>query len=167
MLAGRCFQRREKSGATPRARNLSASMVLFCWLSVLPDIDVAAFRLGIAYSDPLGHRGATHSLLFALAIGVAAAALAYRRFEAGFARLALFCFVVIATHPLLDALTDGGLGVELFWPLSTRRFFAPFRFIPVAPIGARFLSTAGLSVALTELVYFAPVFAIALWPRSK
>ena len=71
MLAGRCFQRKESM--TPPPRNLVASMVLFCWLSVLPDIDVAAFRLGIAYSDPLGHRGATHSLLFALAIGVAAA----------------------------------------------------------------------------------------------
>jgi len=166
LLAGRCFQRKEKSGAPP-ARNVGASMLLFSWLSVLPDIDVVAFSLGIAYSDPLGHRGATHSLVFALAVGVATAALAYRRFASSFVRLAVFCFVVIATHPLLDALTDGGLGVELFWPLSTRRFFAPFRFIPVAPIGARFLSAAGLSVALTELVYFAPVFAIALWPRSK
>jgi len=167
LLAGRCFQRKKKSGTSPPPRNLGASMLLFCWLSVLPDIDVVAFRLGIAYSDPFGHRGATHSLVFALAVGVAAAVLAYRRFGSSFVRLAVFCFVVIATHPLLDALTDGGLGVELFWPLSTRRFFAPFRFIPVAPIGARFLSAAGLNVALTELVYFAPVFAIALWPRGK
>ncbi len=140
-------------------------MVLFSWLSVLPDLDVVAFTLGIAYSDPLGHRGATHSFAFALAIGIATAAFAYRWFTTSFWRLALFCITVVASRPMLDALTDGGLGVELFWPLSVRRFFAPFRFIPVAPIGARFLSTNGLLVAVTELVYFAPVFALALWPR--
>jgi inner membrane protein len=142
------------------------SMLLFCVLSLLPDVDVIAFTLGIPYSDPLGHRGATHSAAFALAIGLIAAAFAHHRFGVAFPRLAFLCLVVVATHPLLDAFTDGGLGVELFWPLSPRRFFAPVRFIPVAPIGARFFSARGMIVAATELFYFAPVFAFALWPRS-
>src|SRR5438270_9121496 len=39
--------------------------VLAVICSVLPDIDVAGFRLGIHYQDLWGHRGMTHSLLFA------------------------------------------------------------------------------------------------------
>jgi inner membrane protein len=33
--------------------------------SVLPDIDVIGFHFGIRYGDFWGHRGFTHSLLFA------------------------------------------------------------------------------------------------------
>ena len=33
--------------------------------AILPDFDVAAFALGIPYADNFGHRGASHSLLFA------------------------------------------------------------------------------------------------------
>jgi hypothetical protein len=38
-------------------------VAVFC--SVLPDIDVVGFRFGIHYADLWGHRGMTHSLLFA------------------------------------------------------------------------------------------------------
>jgi inner membrane protein len=34
--------------------------------SVLPDLDVIGFRFGIHYSDFWGHRGFTHSLIFAV-----------------------------------------------------------------------------------------------------
>ncbi len=37
-------------------------------LSVLPDIDVIGFKLGVHYGDLWGHRGLTHSLLFAAVI---------------------------------------------------------------------------------------------------
>src|SRR5258708_20089423 len=33
--------------------------------SVIPDLDVIGFRFGIRYTDFWGHRGFTHSLLFA------------------------------------------------------------------------------------------------------
>ena len=35
-------------------------------LAMLPDADVIGFALGIDYADPWGHRGATHSLAFAV-----------------------------------------------------------------------------------------------------
>jgi len=41
--------------------------------SILPDIDALGFRMGIAYGDVFGHRGFTHSLLFASLVGVAGA----------------------------------------------------------------------------------------------
>ena len=39
----------------------------------LPDFDVVAFKLGIAYHDAFGHRGFSHSLLFAAILGALAA----------------------------------------------------------------------------------------------
>ena len=67
----------------------------------------------------------------------------------------------------LDALTDGGLGAALAWPFSDARFFAPWRPIPVAPIGVGMLSRRGLEVVLAEAVLFLPIFAVGLWPRRS
>jgi inner membrane protein len=55
-----------------------------------------------------------------------------------------------ASHGLLDAMTDGGRGVALFWPFTARRYFLPWRPIPVAPIGIGFLSGEGLAIAERE-----------------
>jgi len=74
---------------------------------------------------------------------------------------------VVASHPLLDCLTDGGLGCALLWPFSNERFFAPWRPIPVAPIGPAFLSARGLRIAVTEVVLMAPFLIYALWPRAR
>jgi inner membrane protein len=145
---------------------LSAAMVFWSLLSLLPDADVIGFRLGIRYSATWGHRGATHSFAFCLGIAVLAAGGA-AVLRAPPWRTFIVAACVLVSHPLLDTLTDGGLGCALFWPLSERRYFAPWRPIPVAPIGRIFFSRAGLSVALAELVLFAPVFAFALWPRRR
>ena len=47
-------------------------------VAILPDVDVLAFRFGIAYEHPLGHRGITHSLLFAAVVGLLTPSLAFR-----------------------------------------------------------------------------------------
>ncbi len=84
---------------------------------------------------------------------------------ASIGHIAIGMAAVVASHGLLDAMTDGGKGVALLWPLTTKRFFFAWRPIPVAPIGAGFLSLRGLRVALVELFEFAPVFAYALFAR--
>src|SRR5438552_1734205 len=40
--------------------------------SILPDVDVLAFPLGVQYGSAFGHRGFTHSLVFALAAALVA-----------------------------------------------------------------------------------------------
>jgi inner membrane protein len=142
-------------------------MVALAALSLLADIDVLAFRLGIPYSAPFGHRGATHSLAFALFAGCAAAALGWRAGLRPLWRLLLVTSLVAVSHPLLDAMTDGGLGVALLWPFSNARFFAPWRPIPVAPIGSGMLSSRGLHVFAVEAVWSLPLLVWALWPRSS
>ena len=121
--------------------------------SVIPDLDVIGFRFGVAYGAQFGHRGATHSIAFALAMGAAAALGATRlRVKKAFA----FFFVAScgASHGLLDSFTNGGSGVALWWPFSEERFFAPWRPIEVSPLSAaRFLSHRGLEVLGSELVW--------------
>jgi inner membrane protein len=130
---------------------------------LLPDADVFGFRLGVHYEDPWGHRGATHSLVFAVAVAVMALAVA-KAARLPALRTALVALVVVSSHALLDTLTDGGLGCALLWPFSNQRFFAPWTPLPVAPIGRAYLSGEGLRVAAVELVALSPVLAYALWP---
>jgi inner membrane protein len=145
-------------------------MLAFSALSLAPDLDIIAFRFGIPYGAPFGHRGAAHSVCAALALA-SVAALATRLTpeqaagRQGRARLWLLCAAVATSHGLLDSLTDGGLGIALLWPLSNRRYFAPWTPIPVAPIGAGMFTARGLRVVLTESLQFAPLVVWSLWPR--
>jgi inner membrane protein len=133
-------------------------------LALLPDVDILAFQFGIRYGAPFGHRGAVHSLVFALVLGLLAwAAAAVWKLPAW--RLSLVAVLVVASHGLLDTLTDGGRGIALLWPFSYQRYFAPWRPIPVAPVGARLFTQAGVRLMVYEAVLFLPVFLIAAWPR--
>ena len=132
--------------------------------AVLPDLDVAGFAFGVRYAEALGHRGLSHSLVFALAV----AALAFCAAPLLRAkRLTAFCVILFAvlSHIALDAATTGGLGVAFFWPFEETRHFLPFRPIAVSPISPRaFLSEWGLRVMLSELRWVwtpCAVFALA------
>ena len=123
--------------------------------SVIPDLDVIGFRFGIHYGDFWGHRGFTHSLLFAALIAGVAAVAMHRPFtETRRIRLFLSLFVATASHGFLDALTDGGLGVAFFLPFDNQRYFLPWRPIRVSPIGAsRFFTSRGMAVLQSELLW--------------
>lgn len=129
--------------------------------AMLPDADVVALKLGIEYAHALGHRGASHSLAFALASGAVAAGGA-RWLRAPAMATLLFIALSAASHPLLDMLTDGGLGVALLWPWSEARHFAPWRVIEVSPFANRFFSARGAEVLLSEFRWvWVPVLALA------
>ncbi|HKH49861.1 MAG TPA: metal-dependent hydrolase [Thermoanaerobaculia bacterium] len=123
--------------------------------AALPDADVLAFAVGIPYEQMLGHRGLSHSPAFAAAVAAALVA-CFRRGVRGLSPGALgaYFFAVTASHGLLDALTDGGLGVAFLAPFSGERFFFPWQPIEVSPIGLRrFLSGRGLEVLRSELLW--------------
>jgi inner membrane protein len=143
-----------------------SAMLGWSALALLPDIDVVGFIRGVPYGAEWGHRGATHSLTLAV-IGGVAVGLAARWFKRPVARTMAFAIVVLASHGLLDTMTDGGLGIALLWPFSLTRFFAPWRPIVVAPIGLDFFTTYGATVAASEVVLFAPLLVFALWPRTR
>jgi inner membrane protein len=122
-------------------------------LAILPDIDAIGFFLGIPYGSTFGHRGFTHSILFALLAGFAAAYWIelYHRGSRMWWLLAAYFFLVVLSHPILDAMTTGGLGVAFFSPFSNERYFFPWRVIQVSPIGVgSFFSEWGRRVMLSE-----------------
>lgn len=132
-------------------------------VAMLPDADVIAFRLGIDYADQLGHRGATHSLMFAAMIGLLGV-WAARLLDVAPWRAALWLAACTASHPLFDAMTNGGLGVAALWPWSEERLFAPWRPILVSPIGLDFFGERGGRVLASEIqCLWLPTFAIAAW----
>jgi inner membrane protein len=133
-------------------------------LAVFPDFD--AFS-SAAYGALLGHRGFTHSLVFALWLAALAASLTFRPLRANFWALTGVFFLAAASHGLLDALTRGGMPIPFFWPLTEQRYgdWGP---VPVAdlalevpdPRRSRALRSELLWVWLPTGVFVA---SLALW----
>ena len=124
--------------------------------SLLPDLDVLGLRFGIHYADSWGHRGFTHSLVFAAGIASVIVAVGFRHGVAETRPLLLwsYFFLVTASHGFLDAMTDGGLGVAFFAPFDNRRFFLPWTPIRVSPIGVnRFFTPRGIAVLHSEILW--------------
>ncbi len=135
----------------------------FC--SVLPDLDVVGFAFGIPYEHLFGHRGFTHSILFAIVVGLMVPRLAVKpdSFPSiSYGRLAFFFFGVTLSHGLLDACTNGGLGIAFFAPFDSTRYFSPWTPLKVSPIGiGSFFSYWGIQVILSEVVWIG--IPVGLW----
>ena len=130
------------------------SIGMFC--SIFPDADVLSFTFGIPYEAFWGHRGFTHSLLFAFLLGLLVTILFYRKsFRKWTVSLYVLYFsLCTASHALLDAMTSGGLGVAFFSPWDNTRYFLPWRPIKVSPIGVEnFFSEWGKNVLLSEFYW--------------
>jgi inner membrane protein len=161
---GACFYR-------PGAQNRVWVAGVAC--SVIPDLDVIGFRFGIHYGDFWGHRGFTHSLLFAALLASAIVFVGFRRGLLSLGRLPLWIYFFLATasHGLLDAMTDGGLGVALLYPFDNHRYFLPWTPIRVSPIGlGRFFTDRGLAVFPSEFLWIwlpAALLAISAWVMRR
>lgn len=126
------------------------AVLLGVLLSMLPDADVIAFRFGIPYEHALGHRGVTHSLAFAAILALCLCSLP--AFSARRGRVFLFLLISAASHGILDALTNGGLGVGFFIPANDHRYFLPWRPIKVSPLSVQaFFSARGWIILKSEL----------------
>lgn len=134
-----------------------------------PDLDVVAFTLGVPYGHPLGHRGLSHSLLGAAVLGAAVALVATwnrRMIRRHAGALAAVGFVAVASHGLLDGLTDAGKGIGFFIPFSNERYFLPWRPIDTASVRPLdFFSARGLQVLGSEILWvWLPLAAVsAVW----
>lgn len=155
-------------GRTLTARKMGLRFWLFgVFCSVAADADVIGFSFGIRYGDFLGHRGFFHSLFFAFLLSSAVAVLAFRKSDFFSKRWRLiwgFLFFASASHGLLDAFTDGGLGIALFSPFDVGRYFFPWRPLKVSPIGINgFFTYWGSRSLMSEILWVWPVFIVALF----
>jgi inner membrane protein len=163
LLAGRLHGGAD-SPARPRAS--VGTMLTFAVLAALPDFDVLGVACGLPDEGVGGHRGASHSFVLAMAVGLVAALIA-RRFGWPVLRTAVVATLAVASHALLDAVGEGGRGIPLLWPLSDARFMSPWRVLPDAPRGLKMLSRPGLLDLAIEFLIFFPLTAFALWPARQ
>jgi inner membrane protein len=120
--------------------------------AMLPDADVIGFRFGVHYGDLLGHRGLTHSLLFAGLLAAVVTRFLRHRDLAGNLQVFFCLFAATASHGFLDAFTNGGLGVAFFAPFDHTRYFFPVRPILVSPLNlSAFGTRRGAAVLFSEM----------------
>ena len=152
-------------GAAPERLPRTRLVLVGALLAVLPDLDVVAFRLDIPYGHPLGHRGASHSLLFAACAGVlgAVAVMGARVRSRDGLMVAVLLALATASHGFLDAFTDAGRGVGFWIPLSDARYFFPWRPLATSPVSVQaFFEGPALLILWNEMVWvWLPVLALA------
>ncbi len=140
----------------PNAKN-GKLWILGYLCSILPDMDIIMFAFGFGYSHMFGHRGITHSLLFAFIVGISVTVVFFRQTSSSskqFWALTFFFFLITASHGILDAMTNGGSGIAFFAPFDNTRYFLPVRPIQVSPIGiASFFSGWGVRVIVSEIIW--------------
>lgn len=132
-------------------------------LSLLPDIDLLGYRLGIPYASMFGHRGLTHSLPFAALVVAPVAWWFGRRNRANPITLWFYLFIAMGSHGFLDACTNGGLGVAFLSPFDETRYRFFLHPIKVAPLTvAQLFAARGWAVIQSELLWvWCPALAVA------
>ena len=138
-------------------------------VSIWPDLDYATLPFEVRPSDLLGHRGLTHSLFVAIAVGLVATLLFPKTARKQVAPLLV---LVALSHPIIDAMTAGDLGVALFWPITRARFLFPFQLVATCPVGLdEWLGYWGLLTIANEALYVVTPLSLAVaylrWPERR
>jgi inner membrane protein len=122
--------------------------------AIAPDLDALGYWIGIPYESFWGHRGFTHSMAFAVSLSWICASWISRSAAISLARLWSVYLMATLSHGVLDAMTDGGLGVAFFSPLDQTRYFFPFRPIHVSSMSiSDVVGPHGLSVLANECLW--------------
>lgn len=95
-------------------------------MAIAADLDfIPQFMTGVKY-----HHGLTHSIMFTIAVALVAFGL-QKYWPAAFPRAIFrFTLALYGSHILLDFFTDGGDGIQLFWPFSLDYLRSPVPLFP-------------------------------------
>jgi len=124
---------------------------------------VIGLHLGVPYAHPLGHRGFSHSIVFAALCALGSIPLWRQLSPKRPSTGALLTFLALASHGILDCFTNAGLGIGLLIPIDSERYFAPWRPIATSPLSVRaFFSEAGIRILVSEVRWIGPPTAAFL-----
>ena len=141
-------------------------VVTLALVSALPDIDVVGFHNGIPYEHVMGHRGFTHSLSFAVLISLLCAFTVFRSvgiFSRAWWQLFGLLLIASASHGILDAFTNGGLGIGFFIPFDNTRYFFPWRPLVVPPLEIEaLLNGPAIPILISEFIWVGVPVLLAL-----
>ena len=134
-------------------------------LAIAPDCDYVFYRI-LDWGEGW-HRSFSHSLLFAIVAGVAAALIVGPRRNRSF----WIYFLATLSHPVLDAvISQGPGGVEFLWPISRHLFRIgivgyPSIFAGRPNVGELIIRV--LEISAIELLVFLPLLMLATWFRNE
>jgi membrane-bound metal-dependent hydrolase YbcI (DUF457 family) len=132
------------------------ALVAGALLGVGPDLDYLLNVLRVL--GPGWHHGVTHSVVFAVVVGVMASWVLGLRGWRG----ALACVLPVLSHPLLDYLLTESRGVALWWPVD-RRYKLGLEELQYYRLVFGWDRRIGWGkLGALEVVVFVPVFAIAV-----
>ena len=133
-------------------------------LAAAPDLDFIGRRaFGIPYNSLLSHRGLFHSPFFLILLSAALAGIVTRgRSRKAFVWLWLVWAGCMVTHPLLDALTDGGRGVMLLLPFTRARLFFPWRPLHTLPGNIENVLSRAVFIRRSEIPFCMTAAAIGV-----
>lgn len=131
-------------------------------LGICPDFDYALNWLRISGGG--WHHGFTHSIVFALAVGLIMASV----FGGGKWRSVLLFSGALVSHTLLDFMLTESRGVALWWPFSDQRY----KLRLPNPIDYTWSDNSFweavidvLKISFTELIIFAPILVIVVFAK--
>ena len=142
-------------------------LVVAAVAAAAPDLDLVSHRLlGIPLTSVYAHRGFAHSLFVAVAAAFIAASfhcrLGVKPVSAGGVVGAS-----MASHGILDMMTDSGLPVAILWPLTSARVLADWRAIHGPEVQWAQVTTEILPRMRSELwQLILPMFALAFAIRG-
>lgn len=143
-------------------KNYISKRLIFtgAFIANIPDLDLIGPRFyGIEFDSIYGHRGYTHSILFALVL-----AFIFSLFflKSDFKKAFLFLTFCTLSHGILDAFTEGGLGITFFWPFLDDRYYAFVQ--PIINVGISFrglyATAQGLPIFISEIIWVWLPFAL-------
>ena len=105
-------------GGHAGSKRLVAAAVI---AAMIPDLDALMHALfNVPLYSVYGHRGALHSLSFAIVAGMVAVGI-HRQLKASRLAAAVAVAAAMASHGVLDMFTANGKGVAYLWPISSMR----------------------------------------------
>lgn len=151
------------------SRPLTAAALGCAVAACLPDLDIAASLL-FTGSPMAWHSGPTHTVAFAVLVGLVAARMLRGRPDGS--AMALSLGLATGSHVLVDFLTGPNwgwhrsFGVPALWPWIMERLTSPFTVFRGVKHGsiAIWFSAHNLTTAAAELIFAAPVVALC-WRR--
>lgn len=137
------------------AKATSRYWMLAAACAAIPDIDALSLPLRLPPNDLLGHRGITHSVLFAVGLSAVVTALWFPRERVGDDRWRIWLAMCLATmsHGLLDALSSYGHGVALLAPMWNQHLCFSSRPLGNIGVGHRGVLSLSLRVAANEAIW--------------
>ncbi len=107
-------------------RNEIIQILFVLFVAVAPDLDfIPQLLTGVKL-----HHGLTHSLVFTIGFTVVVWGLGYFLQGRLSKRLFLLTLMLYGSHLLLDFFTEGGPGIQLFWPFTDAYYRSPVTIFP-------------------------------------